>query len=181
MENYFAVKFLDPTRIISQLDIKKGIAAADFGCGPGYFSIPFSRMVGEEGTLVALDVLPQALEAVESQAKILGIHNITTRRVNLESERGTGLAENSLDLVIAKDVLLQNKKKEKIIQEANRVLKLGGKFLVVEWNDKDESIGPDMSIRIPKKNLMRAVEDAGFSIAKEIEAGDFHYGFLAVK
>jgi tRNA A58 N-methylase Trm61 len=67
MMNAEGASFVDPARIISQIDISLGATVADFGCGSGYFSFEFSKAVGPDGKVYALDILPQALEAVPSR------------------------------------------------------------------------------------------------------------------
>lgn len=174
-------KFLDPDKIIAQLDLKAASVVVDFGCGPGYFSIPFAKAVGEEGRVYALDVLPQALETVISKAKNSGVANIFTKRVNLEKERSTTLEDESADLIILKDILFQNQKKDVIIAEAQRILRNGGKAVVIEWGEKESLVGPAKEIRIAQIDLEKMFDEHGFSIEKKIEAGDFHYAFIAVK
>lgn len=174
-------KFLDPSAIIAQLDVQTGNVVADFGCGPGYFSIPFAKSVGEDGKVYVLDVLPQALETVTSKAKNYGLTNIVANRVNLEKENGSKLEPSSVDWVILKDMLFQNQKKDIIIKEAWRVLKKGGKILLIEWNQDASVVGPDFKLRIRESDLKNMFLNAGFSIEKNIDAGDFHYAFIAVK
>jgi len=181
-ENKNAIgKFLDPNEIIAQLDIQSNNVVADFGCGPGYFSLPFAKAVGEDGKVYALDVLPQVLETVASKAKNSGINNIVTSRVNLEKEKGSELENECVDWVIMKDMLFQNKNKTIIIAEAHRILRPGGRVIVTEWNQKNFSIGPEQAIRIPIDELKKIFIDQKFSMEKDIEAGDFHYAFVVVK
>lgn len=174
-------KFIDPGAIIKQLDTNPGDIVADFGCGPGYFSLPFASAIGESGHLYALDVLPQALESVMSKAKISGLVNISTKRVNLEKKDSSGLPGESIDWVIMKDVLFQNQKKEAILAEAHRILKKEGKVILVEWNEKNSAMGPDEKVRISKKQLEEIMATSGFKIENKINAGDFHYAFVGVK
>jgi ubiquinone/menaquinone biosynthesis C-methylase UbiE len=174
-------RFMDPDAIIAQLDVNHGSVAVDFGCGPGYFSIPFAKAVGLGGHVYSLDILPQALETVIGRAKNSGVANITTKRVNLEKENGTKLESNFADWVILKDVLFQNDKKDIIIGEAYRILKTNGKVIVVEWNKKDSGVGPASELRTPQDVLEKMFSDQKFIIEKNIEAGDFHYAFVAVK
>jgi len=174
-------KFLDPDKIIAQLDIEKGITVVDFGCGPGYFSIPFAKAIGEDGRVYALDILPQVLENVIGKAKNAGVSNIITKRVNFERENGSKLEDNFADWIIMKDVLFQNQKKEVIIAEAYRVLKPGGKIIVVEWNYKETTVGPAPQLRITQIALEKMFSNHKFIVEKNIEAGHFHYAFVAVK
>lgn len=173
-------EFIDPREIVNQLEIKKGDVAADFGCGSGYFSIPFAQAVGDKGKIYCMDVLPQALESVESQAKILGISNIFTKRVNLENENGSELKSDSIDWVIMKDVLFQNENKESILKEAYRVLKPEGRILIMEWGD-NLLVGPDEKKRISREKMARLADEQRFIIKRDIPAGDFHYAMVIEK
>jgi ubiquinone/menaquinone biosynthesis C-methylase UbiE len=175
-------KFLDPDAIIAQLDIQGGAFAADFGCGPGYFSLPFAKAVGENGKVYALDVLPQTLETVASKAKNSGFMNVIANRVNLEKENGSKIENDLIDWVIMKDILFQNQKKDVIINEAHRILKRGGRVVAIEWGQQGAaSVGPEMKLRISETDLKKLFLDHEFSLEKDINAGDFHYAFIAVK
>lgn len=177
----FAVKFSNPEAIVEKLELQSGSVVADFGCGSGYFSLPIAEKIGEEGVVYSLDILPQSLEAVMSKAKTAGLNNIVTKRVNLEKEGGSRLPDGSCDWVIMKCILFQNKNKLIILSEAKRILKDGGKALVVEWDINDASIGPDMSLRISKEALSGIIQQVGLSIFKELPVSDFHYGLVLVK
>lgn len=174
-------KFLDPVSIISQLGVEAGSVAVDFGCGPGYFSIPFAKAVGENGFVHSLDILPQSLETVIGRAKNSGITNIATKRVNLEKENGSKLQSEIADWVIMKDILFQNKEKGAIINEAHRILKKGGKVILVEWNSAKSAVGPVPELRIDQISAEKMFSAAGFIVEKSVEAGHFHYAFIAIK
>lgn len=180
-ESFFQIKFADPQSIIDQLEINLGMTVADFGCGAGFFSLPIAKKVGEEGRVYALDVLPAKLESVASQAKTLNLTNIITQRVNLEAPEGSKLGAESVDWVIMKDILFQNKGKDKILEEAKRILKNGGQALIIEWNKEDTNIGPEKELRIFKETLVDLAKKNGWTINKEIEAGNFHYGLILKK
>lgn len=177
----YGIKFINPEIVIEKLEIKEGMSVADFGCGTGYFSLALGKKTGEGGIVHALDILPQKLESVESQAKSLGISNIVTHRVNLEKDNGSKLPNGSVDWVVMKDMLFQNKHKDKVIAEARRVLKDGGKMLIIEWNMEDSSIGPEKELRISKEALIMLADQQKLCFLKEIEVGDFHYGLIFTK
>ena len=174
-------KFIDPDAIIKLLNLPSGIVVADFGCGTGYFSLPIARQIGGKGIVYALDVLTDKLEVVESQAKTQGITNVLTKRVNLENKNGSKLEPDSMDWVILKDMLFQNKNKGQIMEEAKRVLKPGGKVLLIEWKKGDTSIGPDIGLRMSIEEIKDMVQKSALGIDHEIDAGNFHYGLILVK
>lgn len=176
-----AARFMDPKAIIEKLEILVGSVVADFGCASGYFSLPVAEKIGEEGVVYCLDILPQCIETVESQAKTRGITNVITKRANFEKEGGSKLPDNSCDWVILKNVLFQNKNKDAILAEARRVLKEGGRMLVIEWNMNNFSFGPSRELRISKEALSDIIQKIGLSIVNDISVSDFHYGLVLGK
>jgi ubiquinone/menaquinone biosynthesis C-methylase UbiE len=181
MENGFPVQFMDPSIILGQLGISQGIEAADFGCASGYFTLPLAQLIGEKGMVHALDILPQALETVESKVKMLGLSNVTIKRVNLEKIGGSKLSDASMDWVIAKDMLFQNQQKEVILQEMHRVLRPTGKAFVAEWEKNSSTVGPDQSLRISKDELNNLLQENKFKVEREVSVGNFHYAVVVSK
>ena len=177
----FGVKFLDPQSVLDQLEICDGMKVADFGCGAGHFSVVAAKKVGEKGVVFAIDILAEKLETVRSQAKNMSLTNVLTKRENLELENGSKLPEKSIDRVIIKDMLYQNKEKGRILLEASRVLVEKGRILVVEWITENTSIGPQRELRIGKDALIDLAQKNGLGMLKEVSAGDFHYGVVLIK
>lgn len=176
-----ALTFADPSAIVDQLNIELKSNVADFGCGSGFFSFEFAKRVGAEGVVYAFDILPAALESVESRAKILNLSNIITKRANLEKENGSELAPESVDWVVIKDILFQNKNKKIILSEASRILKTGGHAILMEWNPKEALVGPNIELRISPEQLRSLVENVNLVVEKELNVGGFHYAFLVKK
>lgn len=176
-----ALTFADPSAIVDQLNIELKSKVADFGCGSGFFSFEFAKRIGAEGVVYAFDIMPSALEAVASRAKILNLSNIITKRANLEKENGSGLDSQSMDWVVIKDVLFQNKNKKLVLGEASRVLKTGGHAILMEWNPKESLVGPDVELRVAPEELRSLVAAAHMVVEKELNVGGFHYAFLVKK
>lgn len=179
MEQRGAGGFLHPEKILEQLDIRDNIKVADFGCGRGYFSIPVAKAVSN-GKVYSFDVIEEALEAVSAKAKIEKITNIETVRANLETDNGSKLDNNSIDLVIVANILYQSKKKKEILKEAKRVLKAGeGRLILIEWL-KDSAMAPkDGWEMISREDAQRIAEKEGLDLDGELEMSeDQHYGLV---
>jgi ubiquinone/menaquinone biosynthesis C-methylase UbiE len=168
--------FLDPETILKQLDIRNNIQVADFGCGHGYFSIPLAKIVNQ-GKVYALDVIEEALQAVQSQAQLEGISNIETIRCNLEILGSSKLADESIDLVLLANILFQSQKKSAILKEAKRVLKKGGELVLIEWI-AGASLAPKEGWLITKEEAQRLVEAEGMTLDRELEMDNQHYGLV---
>jgi ubiquinone/menaquinone biosynthesis C-methylase UbiE len=64
MESRFRYRFFGPMRILQGADIQPGQSVLEVGCGTGFFTLPLARLLGEQGNLVAMDLLPISVEAV---------------------------------------------------------------------------------------------------------------------
>jgi len=168
--------FLQPEEILEQVDIHDGMNIADFGCGHGYFSIPMAKIV-EEGRIYALDVMKDALETVESKAKLENISNIETIHCNLETPNGSKLNDELVDLVLLRNILFQSQKKSEIIKEAKRVLKDNNRLVVIEWI-KASSLAPKDGWLISKEEVQQLIKLEGFDFEKELSIDNHHYGLI---
>ncbi len=173
-------EFLNPEKALPEFDIKPGMKIADFGCGTGYFSIFLAKAVGENGRIYALDVLTTALESVQGRAKDEGLLNIETIRVNLEVSGGSKLGDESVDMVLVANILFQSSKKADIIKEAGRVLKRGGKMIVIDWK-KDQPIGPPHELVFSEDLIKDLATKENFKLERGFEAGNHHWGSIFIK
>lgn len=170
--------FLKPEEVLKQLNLKEEMTAADFGSGSGGWAIPLAKIL-KEGTVYAIDILEEPLSALKGKADFLNIPNIKTMRADLERDKGSGLKDNSLDLVLMTNLLFQSEEKEKVLKEAKRVLKKEGKILVVDWK-VDSTLGPKEG-KISAEEVKKIAKEPGLKLKKEIEAGKYHYGLLFKK
>lgn len=171
--------FLQPQEIVKQLNIKKNTVVADFGCGAGYFTIPMAK-IAEEGKIYALDVLDTALESVRSRIKLEGLFNIETRRCDLENLGGSGLEDNSVDLVLLGNILFQCSKKPDIIKEAKRILKSGGELVIIDWK-ANQPMGPPENLIIPSDKVKEIARNQGLKSEREFPVDKYHWGMIFTK
>lgn len=168
--------FLNPNEILNKLELQEDMIAADFGCGSGGWVIPLSKIL-KNGKVYAIDVQEEMISALKGKAEIEKIFNIETKRENLE--KGSGLRENILDLVLMTNLLFQLDNKKGIISDAKKVLKSGGKILVIDWL-KDSPFGPKEG-RISIEEVKNQAKDIGFKIGKEFSASPYHWGLILKK
>lgn len=173
--------FINPEKVIGQLDIKPGMVVADLGCGHGYFTLPIAKIVGRNGRVYAVDVLTEALESVHSRAQLENAINIETVRGNLEAPLGSRLADGSADLTLLHNVLFESQKKSAIIREAKRVLKLGGTFVLIDWRKDNPSFGPQAGWRISLDEARALAQEEGFAFNRVFDVGEYHYGLIFIK
>lgn len=170
--------FLDPESIVNRFGVGEGMTIADFGCGAGYFTILLAGKVGPEGKVYALDVQENALDSVRSKAKNSGIANIETIRADLEVLGSSGLTDASQDIVLLANILFQSVKREDIFKEAGRVIKKGGKLILIDWKKGTGGFGPPDDVRLDAEEIRKTAGNQGFEFEDKLEAGTFHFGLI---
>ena len=173
----------EPSAVISQLNIQEGEIVADFGCGAGHFVIPIAKIVGDEGTVYAFDVLEKRLEAVSNSAKLNALYNIVAKKVNLEVKGGVGkiLDEDRADKIIISDVLFANKDKNSIIAEASDNLKPGGELIIIDWKKDGPPTAPSRELLVSPKEVTKLCEENSLELKRGLNLGEDHWGRIFVK
>lgn len=170
--------FLDPNQVLDQIELSSEMLVADFGSGSGGWAIPLAKRL-KDGKVFAIDVLKDPLSALKSRAESERILNIQTVCSSVESKEGLKLANNSLDLILMTNLLFQVEDKKKVFSEAKRILKPGGKILVVDWLSKSP-LGPEKG-RVSPEEVKKIAKDNGLNFEKEFKAGFHHYGLIFKK
>lgn len=173
--------FSHPERVVQELHVPKGAKVADFGAGSGYFTLHLAEMVGPEGVVTAVDVLPSALEVIKGRAQDRGLLNVVYVRGNLETLGSSRLADNSQDMVLLANILFQSQKKGAVLEEAYRVLRPAGELVIVDWFPHAVFGPKEKGWKLSAAEGRRLGEEAGFSFEREIHASSNHWGMVFKK
>lgn len=175
--------FADPEKIIKQFELREGMHVADLGAGVGSYSIPAAKAVTGHptGKIYAIEIQKDMLTRLKNEAEKTHIKNIEIIWGNIEKIGGTKLADNSVDAVIASNILFQVEDKKTCIDEIKRILKPGGHALVIDWSDSFGGMGPEKKKIVPRMASLHLFEKAGFSLEGDVAAGEHHYGVILRK
>ncbi|MBI4137899.1 MAG: methyltransferase domain-containing protein [Candidatus Sungbacteria bacterium] len=172
---------LSPEAVVRSFGLKPGDVVADFGAGHGFFTVPIAVAVGSTGKVYAIDVQKSVLEIIRSRARQNHITQIEARWADLDQPQGSGLPDESVDAVLIANILFQAEQKENIFAEAYRILRPGGKAIVIEWDETPSALGPPVGLRISKSKAEDLAKRAGFARDSECDSGAHHYGFFVLK
>lgn len=169
--------FASPKQILlDHLELKRDMAAADFGCGSGEWAVALARIL-EHGKVWGIDLLEEPLSAARSRARVAGLENLEFIRADAEKEIPQ-LKPESLDLVLMTNLLFQIDDKAAIFAEAKKVLKSKGKVLVIDWQEKTK-LGPEK--KVSPEEVKETAQKTGFELINEFKTGNFHYGLIFAK
>lgn len=173
--------FTSPEKNIAELGIHEGMTVVDLGAGMGAYTIILGERVGDKGRVIAVEVQKELLANIKNLALSRGLNNVEVVWGNIEQTGGTKIKDGLADAVVISNVLFQAEDKQGLLREAKRILKTGGKLLVVEWKDSFNNLGPAEDAIIPFPLARDMCERQGFVFKKEFNAGEHHYGFIVYK
>lgn len=124
----------EPAKLMKALNLKPGMTVCDLGAGSGYITFRLSKLVGDQGKVLAVDIQQEMLDFLNKQAKKRNITNIETI---LGTEKDPKLPDNSVDLILMVDVYHEFNYPYEMIESMIKSLKVGGKIVFVEYRAED--------------------------------------------
>ncbi len=104
-------------------------AVLDIGCGAGFDALVAARLVGPQGRVVGLDLTVAMIQRAQGHAKLLDLPQVAFQVAEAEA---LPFHDSVFDVVITNGVLNLTLDKGKALQEAHRVLKPSGRFMVAD-------------------------------------------------
>jgi ubiquinone/menaquinone biosynthesis C-methylase UbiE len=128
MESRFRYRLFPPDRVLEGVDELAGHAVLEVGCGTGYFTIPAARMIGGQGSLVAIDIVADAVDLVSTKVLAANLSNVRVLRADALC---TNLDGGSFDTVLLFGVVpAPMLPLPRLLTEIHRVLKPEGNLAV---------------------------------------------------
>ena len=153
---------------LEYMDVQEGDVVVDLGSGAGIDVLLASQLVGESGRAIGIDMTPEMIEKAQQNAKEAGAKNVDFRLGEIES---MPIEDESVNWIISNCVICLSPDKDKVFEEAYRVLKPGGKLVVSdmvannmpEWARTAVSVWVScISGALPEDQYLDSIRQAGF-------------------
>ncbi len=149
--------------------LKPGQVVLDLGSGGGLDCFLAAQKVGEKGLVIGVDMTPEMIKRARENAVTAGFNNVEFRLGEIEL---LPVADNSVDVIISNCVINLSPEKKKVLQEAYRVLKPGGRLAIsdiVAIKAMPEEIQKDLTLYVGcisgaalVTDLERMLQETGF-------------------
>jgi ubiquinone/menaquinone biosynthesis C-methylase UbiE len=134
-------EFLHPRidKRVKTFGILEGMTVVDYGCGPGRYTIRFSKIVGENGKVYAVDIQELAIKAVKKKIEKYNLKNVEPI---LAKSYNSGLPDNIADIVTVIDMIFMIPNPEILMKEIHRITKKNG-FMIIDYGHKSQMATKD--------------------------------------
>jgi enediyne biosynthesis protein CalE5 len=109
-----------------------GKSVLDVACGTGQPALSAAQRVGPSGSVVAIDLAPSMVAATARRAKAMGLTNVEAREMDAEA---LDFPANRFDAVTFTTGIMFCADPVKAVAEIRRVLKSGGRYAIVVWDE----------------------------------------------
>lgn len=154
-------------------ELKPGETVLDLGSGGGIDVLLSARRVGPSGKAYGLDMTDDMLALARENQRKAGVENVEFLRGEIEN---IPLPDCSVDVIISNCVINLSADKDRVLREAFRVLKPGGRFAV-----SDVVVRGDVPAEVRKSMLLWVGCIAGALREDDYAAKLKHAGFDSVE
>lgn len=155
--------------IIDKFNISEGLRVCDLGCGTGVMFDMLRRRVGQQGMIIGIDFSPRVAHKAKSN---FPFHNIGV----VEADACCiPVRDEAVDLVVSFAAFAHFSHKDETIHEAYRILKPGGRFVIIHLAGREELArehhqtgGPIDHDELPDKTQLEDMFNRGNFSSNEI-------------
>jgi ubiquinone/menaquinone biosynthesis C-methylase UbiE len=180
LEDPKRLKIFAPDSLFKKFQLNNFNYVLDFGVGSGFYLPYLLKILRPNGKIYALDIQKELLDyAKEKGKKFDWVEKVDF--VLVKEKDSLPFEENFFDFVYLAFTLHELEDPIFTLQEIKRVLKEGGKLLIIDWNKEQRDMGPPPSEVFSYKEIEIFLKSLDFKILEAKENYLYIYIFLAEK
>ena len=164
MEDPSRAEWQKPDEVLRVLAPRRGQVVCDIGAGPGYFTFPVARAVGDAGHVYAVDVEPRILEALRKRLRKSRLRNVTPV---LALEDDPLVPTASCDLILVVDTYHHFPDGPAYLRRLARSLRPGGRLVNIDFHKRELPVGPPPEHKLTREEFLAQADAAGLALVEE--------------
>ncbi len=169
-------ELIKPEKLLENLPLAEGSVILDLACGKGDYSLFFSKYIGDQGLIYAVDLWRKGLMMLDEQIEKNGISNILPLVADVSET--IEIDDHSIDICLMATVLHdfeEEGKTDPVLKEVKTLLKSKGCLAVIEFKKTEGPPGPPVHIRLAEDEVEKIVTGYGFRKGKVADIGEHNY------
>ena len=154
-----------PDKVVEALKLRRDEVVADIGAGTGYFTRRFAPLVKR---VYAVDISEKRLKRLEEA----GLENVEIVHAEPDDPK---LPPESVDTVFFCNVLHHIEDRPSYYAKLVQALKPGGRLVNIDFYKRELPVGPPVSMKLTREEVIEEFEQAGFRLAEEFDFLPYQY------
>lgn len=164
---------IQPEETLRRFGLGPGMHFLDVGAGTGFFSRAASTLVGPSGHVYAAEMSDEMLKSLKHYGTPLNMTLVRNREYEIP------VAAATADFALLAFVLHENVDRPRLLDEVLRVVKRGGRLVIIEWKKQQEEAGPPMEERLGEEELDRLL--GAFRVGEKGDLNLSHYYRVVIR
>ncbi len=177
LEDPSRLELFDPEKVLKEFGIREGMTVLDVGTGPGFYLPYLSKLVGDKGKVVAVDVQEEMVKRAKEKVEREGLKNVEVLK---SEENRLPLEDSSVDFVFMAFTFHELEDPKAFVEELKRVAKPFAYLAVVDWKKEERDKGPPPEEVLSEWEIGLILDDSGVRVGRVVEIGKYCFGVYAV-
>lgn len=156
----------DCETLLKELQLKPGMTVCDMGCGNGFYALKMAKLVGADGSVLAVDIQPGMLRLLQARAEE---NEITNVKEVLSTIVDPKLPKNKVDLILCVDVYHEFSHPEHMLKAMRESLSKDGVIALAEYREEDPEVPIKPLHKMSKKQILKEYSANGLKLVREFD------------
>lgn len=169
-----ASRFINPTRLVDDLDIRSSDKVLEIGLPIGFFAPALLNKIGDEGTVYV------AGPNTDSFGKLSHLAEKKPIKFCLLADvlSGEALPVGEIDMIILTNLLSGTAKPDTFCLAIGQYLKPDSEIVLIDWGSDHKNVGPVMERRVTKEDALKLMHACGMRFKRLLKLPGYHYGMV---
>jgi ubiquinone/menaquinone biosynthesis C-methylase UbiE len=156
----------DCATLLRELKLKPAMIVCDMGCGNGFYTLKMADMVGQNGTVLAVDIQAEMLRLLQARADEQQVKNVKPILSTLVDPK---LPKEKVDLILCVDVYHEFSHPQQMLKGMRDSLSPTGVIALAEYREEDPEVPIKPLHKMSKEQILKEYSANGLTLVREFD------------